>query len=199
MSCAKPIEPEALLAYWLGELAPAAEASFRAVEIPNTTVTFNGRGGLIESMTIAGYAAGVGPNKDLIVPRDATGRLRTPTTLIRDAHRARLVVHGPASAGHEAAHKRALETLVRELALAERVQLEGGVIATGLALTLRQAGDHPAPDAGVPNAPGQHGAERHDGEPVERAGHASRRCRGLEQAAGERSHTGEDGQGNEGG
>ncbi|MDG4763590.1 glycerophosphodiester phosphodiesterase [Solwaraspora sp. WMMD406] len=42
---------------------------------------------------IAGYADGVGPNKDLIVPRDATGRLRTPTTLIRDAHRARLVVH----------------------------------------------------------------------------------------------------------
>lgn len=42
---------------------------------------------------IAGYAAGVGPNKDLIVPRDPDGALRAPTTLIRDAHRARLVVH----------------------------------------------------------------------------------------------------------
>ncbi|WFE25196.1 glycerophosphodiester phosphodiesterase [Solwaraspora sp. WMMD791] len=42
---------------------------------------------------IAGYADGVGPNKDLIVPRDASGALRPPTTLIRDAHRVRLVVH----------------------------------------------------------------------------------------------------------
>ncbi|MFY1697524.1 MULTISPECIES: glycerophosphodiester phosphodiesterase [unclassified Solwaraspora] len=42
---------------------------------------------------IAGYADGIGPNKDLIVPRDATGALRPPSTLIRDAHRVRLVVH----------------------------------------------------------------------------------------------------------
>jgi glycerophosphoryl diester phosphodiesterase len=42
---------------------------------------------------IAGYADGVGVNKNLIVPRDATGRLLAPTTLIRDAHRENLVVH----------------------------------------------------------------------------------------------------------
>jgi glycerophosphoryl diester phosphodiesterase len=42
---------------------------------------------------IARYADGVGANKDLIVPRDATGKLLAPTTLIKDAHRAGLVVH----------------------------------------------------------------------------------------------------------
>ncbi|GAB3176155.1 glycerophosphoryl diester phosphodiesterase [Micromonospora palomenae] len=42
---------------------------------------------------IADYADGVGLNKNLIVPRDATGKLRTPTTVVRDAHRERLVVH----------------------------------------------------------------------------------------------------------
>jgi glycerophosphoryl diester phosphodiesterase len=43
---------------------------------------------------IATYADGVGVNKNLIVPRDAQNRLGTPTTLVRDAHRAGLVVHG---------------------------------------------------------------------------------------------------------
>ncbi|KXK61904.1 glycerophosphodiester phosphodiesterase [Micromonospora rosaria] len=42
---------------------------------------------------IARYADGVGVQKNLIVPRDATGRLLAPTTLVRDAHRERLVVH----------------------------------------------------------------------------------------------------------
>jgi len=42
---------------------------------------------------IATYADGVGVNKDLIVPRDAQNRLLSPTTLIRDAHRAELLVH----------------------------------------------------------------------------------------------------------
>ncbi|WP_230688952.1 glycerophosphodiester phosphodiesterase [Micromonospora sp. WMMD558] len=42
---------------------------------------------------IAGYADGVGVNKDLIVPRDATGKLLAPTTLVRDAHREKLIVH----------------------------------------------------------------------------------------------------------
>jgi glycerophosphoryl diester phosphodiesterase len=42
---------------------------------------------------IATYADGIGPNKDLIVPRDAQNRLTSPTTLVRDAHRAGLVVH----------------------------------------------------------------------------------------------------------
>jgi glycerophosphoryl diester phosphodiesterase len=42
---------------------------------------------------IATYADGVGPNKNLIVPRDAAGNLQDPTDLVRDAHRAGLVVH----------------------------------------------------------------------------------------------------------
>jgi glycerophosphoryl diester phosphodiesterase len=42
---------------------------------------------------IATYADGVGPSKNLIVPRDAAGNLLAPTTLVRDAHRAGLVVH----------------------------------------------------------------------------------------------------------
>jgi glycerophosphoryl diester phosphodiesterase len=42
---------------------------------------------------IAGYADGVGVNKNLIVPRDADQNLLDPTTLVRDAHRAGLQVH----------------------------------------------------------------------------------------------------------
>ena len=42
---------------------------------------------------IAGYARGVGPNKDLIVPRDDVGRLLAPTSLVADAHAAGLTVH----------------------------------------------------------------------------------------------------------
>ena len=42
---------------------------------------------------IATYADGIGPTKDLIVPRDANGSLTQPTTLVQDAHRQGLVVH----------------------------------------------------------------------------------------------------------
>ncbi|MDQ7903457.1 glycerophosphodiester phosphodiesterase [Phytohabitans sp. ZYX-F-186] len=42
---------------------------------------------------ISRYADGVGVEKNLIVPRDATGKLLAPTTLIRDAHRNDLIVH----------------------------------------------------------------------------------------------------------
>ena len=42
---------------------------------------------------IARYADGVGPSKDYIVPRDATGRSLPPTTFVRDAHKADLLVH----------------------------------------------------------------------------------------------------------
>jgi glycerophosphoryl diester phosphodiesterase len=42
---------------------------------------------------IATYAQGIGPNKDLIVPRDANGRALPPTTLVQDAHAAGLAVH----------------------------------------------------------------------------------------------------------
>ncbi|QHL89628.1 glycerophosphodiester phosphodiesterase [Sphingomonas changnyeongensis] len=42
---------------------------------------------------IAGYAAGIGPEKTLVVPRDAAGRSLPPTRLVADAHAAGLVVH----------------------------------------------------------------------------------------------------------
>jgi glycerophosphoryl diester phosphodiesterase len=42
---------------------------------------------------IATYADGIGPSKNLIVPRDTAGKLLEPTSLVRDAHRAGLVVH----------------------------------------------------------------------------------------------------------
>jgi glycerophosphoryl diester phosphodiesterase len=42
---------------------------------------------------ISSYADGIGTAKNLIVPRDATGKLLAPTNVIRDAHRVGLVVH----------------------------------------------------------------------------------------------------------
>jgi glycerophosphoryl diester phosphodiesterase len=42
---------------------------------------------------IAGYAAGIGPDRALVVPRAADGRQAPPTTLVRDAHAAGLLVH----------------------------------------------------------------------------------------------------------
>ena len=40
-----------------------------------------------------GYASGIGPEKGMIIPRDAAGNLTTPTSLVSDAHAARLKVH----------------------------------------------------------------------------------------------------------
>ncbi|GHF39695.1 glycerophosphoryl diester phosphodiesterase [Streptomyces mashuensis] len=42
---------------------------------------------------IAGFAQGIGPWLNLIIPRDADGRLTKPTTLVRDAHAAGLILH----------------------------------------------------------------------------------------------------------
>ncbi|MER5885844.1 glycerophosphodiester phosphodiesterase [Streptomyces sp. NPDC001941] len=42
---------------------------------------------------IASYAQGIGPTLDLVIPRDAAGRLTEPTTLVRDAHARGLVLH----------------------------------------------------------------------------------------------------------
>jgi glycerophosphoryl diester phosphodiesterase len=42
---------------------------------------------------IAKYADGVGPNKGLLIPRDANNTLGAPTTFVEDAHAAGLVVH----------------------------------------------------------------------------------------------------------
>ena len=42
---------------------------------------------------VAGYAAGIGPSKDLVIPRDPDGGLREPSPLVEQAHAAGLVVH----------------------------------------------------------------------------------------------------------
>jgi len=42
---------------------------------------------------VATYADGVGPSKDYIIPRDASGHSLAPTSFIADAHAAGLVVH----------------------------------------------------------------------------------------------------------
>ncbi|GGW34517.1 glycerophosphodiester phosphodiesterase [Streptomyces xantholiticus] len=42
---------------------------------------------------IASFAQGLGPTLDLVIPKDADGRLTRPTTLVRDAHARGLVLH----------------------------------------------------------------------------------------------------------
>ncbi|WP_128427876.1 glycerophosphodiester phosphodiesterase [Streptomyces cyaneus] len=42
---------------------------------------------------IASYAQGIGPTLDLVIPKDASGNLTTPTTLVSDAHKVGLVLH----------------------------------------------------------------------------------------------------------
>jgi glycerophosphoryl diester phosphodiesterase len=42
---------------------------------------------------ITKYADGIGPNKNLVIPRDANGFLLAPTTLVADAHAEHLLVH----------------------------------------------------------------------------------------------------------
>ena len=42
---------------------------------------------------IAGYANAIGPNKDMIIPRNALGQLGAPSTLVRNAHAQGLQVH----------------------------------------------------------------------------------------------------------
>ncbi len=43
--------------------------------------------------TVASFADGIGPYKDLILPRDAAGNWMSPTSLVKDAHAAGLAVH----------------------------------------------------------------------------------------------------------
>ncbi|MFI6349634.1 glycerophosphodiester phosphodiesterase [Streptomyces sp. NPDC050560] len=42
---------------------------------------------------MASFAQGIGPTLDLIIPRDADGKLLDETTLVRDAHAAGLILH----------------------------------------------------------------------------------------------------------
>jgi glycerophosphoryl diester phosphodiesterase len=47
----------------------------------------------IDLADIVTYAQAIGPHKDLVIPRDAAGRLGAPTSLVADAHAAGLAVH----------------------------------------------------------------------------------------------------------
>ncbi|HEY8374181.1 MAG TPA: glycerophosphodiester phosphodiesterase [Pseudonocardiaceae bacterium] len=67
-----------------------APADFVESGDPRTYADLVTPAGLAE---IATYAQGLGPNKDLIIPRDAAGFLTEPTSLVRDAHAVGLVVH----------------------------------------------------------------------------------------------------------
>ncbi|WP_409473179.1 glycerophosphodiester phosphodiesterase [Streptomyces flavusporus] len=42
---------------------------------------------------IASYAQGIGPTLDLIIPKDAAGKLTEPTPLVTDAHKVGLILH----------------------------------------------------------------------------------------------------------
>ena len=57
---------------------------------PRTYADLSSPEGLAE---IATYAAGIGPSKNQLLPRDADQNLLEPTTLVGDAHRAGLLVH----------------------------------------------------------------------------------------------------------
>ncbi len=57
---------------------------------PRTYADLITKKGLAE---VATYADGIGPNKNLVVPRDERNRLKRPTNLVERAHRADLVVH----------------------------------------------------------------------------------------------------------
>ncbi|MDQ1676739.1 MAG: glycerophosphoryl diester phosphodiesterase [Actinomycetota bacterium] len=67
-----------------------APYDLRAAGDPRTYTDLLTPAGLAE---IATYADGIGPAKDRIVPRDASGRLLAPTPVVRDAHREGLLVH----------------------------------------------------------------------------------------------------------
>ena len=63
---------------------------FTAKGDPRTYADITSPSGLKQ---VARYADGLGPDKNQIVPRDARNRLTEPTSLVKDAHRAGLVVH----------------------------------------------------------------------------------------------------------
>ena len=76
----------------LVQLTGATGAPFDFVDTgdPRTYADMTTAAGLRE---VATYADGLGPDKNQIIPRDAAGFLLEPTTLVRDAHRAGLLVH----------------------------------------------------------------------------------------------------------
>jgi glycerophosphoryl diester phosphodiesterase len=73
-------------------LSTAASRPWDFVETgdPRTVADLVTQAGLRE---IAGYAQGIGPTLDLVIPKDAAGKLTTPTTLVKDAHAVGLILH----------------------------------------------------------------------------------------------------------
>jgi glycerophosphoryl diester phosphodiesterase len=69
--------------------ATGAPADFVASGDPRTYADLVTPAGL---HGVAGYATYLGPDKNQIVPRDSTGKLLTPTSLIADAHAAGLLI-----------------------------------------------------------------------------------------------------------
>ncbi|WP_245834412.1 glycerophosphodiester phosphodiesterase [Streptomyces aidingensis] len=63
---------------------------FQTTGDPRTVADLVTPAGLAE---IAGYAQGIGPLLDLIIPRNQDGTLGAPTTLVADAHAAGLLLH----------------------------------------------------------------------------------------------------------
>ena len=71
-------------------LVQLTSASGKPFDDPRSYAEITSPSGLKD---VATYADGLGPDKNQIVPRDAQNRLKAPTTLVADAHRAGLVVH----------------------------------------------------------------------------------------------------------
>jgi glycerophosphoryl diester phosphodiesterase len=86
------IELHRVLRVPLVQLTGATGAPFDLVDAgdPRTYADITSARGLRD---VSKYAKGLGPDKNQVIPRDAAGFLTTPTTLVRDAHRAGLVVH----------------------------------------------------------------------------------------------------------
>ncbi|MEU6842453.1 glycerophosphodiester phosphodiesterase [Streptomyces sp. NPDC046716] len=70
--------------------AGSRPADFVDIGDPRTVADLITPKGLAE---IARYANGIGPTLDLIIPKDASGKLLAPTTLVEDAHAAGLILH----------------------------------------------------------------------------------------------------------
>ena len=63
---------------------------FRRSGDPRTYASLTTPAGLRE---VATYADGIGPSKDMVIPRNAQNNLAAPTALVADAHAAKLLVH----------------------------------------------------------------------------------------------------------
>lgn len=63
---------------------------FRLAGDPRTYADISTAAGLRD---VSAYANGIGPDKNMVIPRTAQGTLGAPTSLVADAHAAGLVVH----------------------------------------------------------------------------------------------------------